>query len=90
MPGRNTATRDRHRRAIAKSQPPCAICGQPINYTLPHLDPGAFVVDHIEPLHHGGADTLSNKQAAHRGCNATKAARADGGPIIRRTATLAW
>lgn len=32
--GRNTATRDRHRQTIAKSQPPCALCGEPIDYTL--------------------------------------------------------
>jgi 5-methylcytosine-specific restriction endonuclease McrA len=70
--GRNTATRDRHRAAIRRTKPPCGICQQEIDYTLPHLDPMAYVVDHIVPLNKGGADVLENKQAAHRSCNRTK------------------
>jgi 5-methylcytosine-specific restriction endonuclease McrA len=69
---RNTTTRDRHRAIIRKGEPPCALCSGPIDYTLPHLDPGEFVVDHIIPLDAGGPDTLDNKQAAHRSCNRTK------------------
>jgi len=34
MPPRRTSIRDRHRKIIAKGRPPCAICGQPIDYTL--------------------------------------------------------
>ncbi|MFD4294149.1 HNH endonuclease [Rhodococcus sp. NPDC058532] len=81
--GRNTATRDRHRRYVARGKPPCGLCGSEIDYTLPHLDPGEFVVDHITPLALGGEDTLDNKQAAHRRCNEIKGARAteDVGPI---------
>ena len=70
--GRNTTTRDRHRKTIARDEPPCGICGQPINYQLPHLDPGSYVVDHIIPVNRGGDDALANKQAAHRACNRTK------------------
>ena len=70
--GRNTTTRDRHRAIIAKGQPPCGICGLAIDYTLPHLNPGAYVVDHIIPVAKGGPDTLENKQAAHRACNRAK------------------
>jgi len=40
------------------------------------------------PLHHGGTDTLDNKQAAHRACNRAKGARLDGGPVIRRSGSL--
>ena len=70
---RSTTIRDRHRRAIARTKPPCGICGGEIDYTIDdHLDPGAYVVDHIIPLIKGGADTLDNKQAAHRACNRTK------------------
>src|SRR5689334_17677114 len=69
---RNTATRDRDRRAIARTKPPCGICGDPIEYALPHLDPGSYTVDHIVPLAKGGTDTLDNKQAAHRKCNRDK------------------
>jgi len=74
MAQRNTATRDRHRSAIARTKPPCALCEQPIDYTLKYPDPGAYVVDHITPLSRGGPDTLDNKQAAHRDCNRTKSA----------------
>ncbi|MEU7843936.1 HNH endonuclease signature motif containing protein [Micromonospora sp. NPDC049114] len=88
-PGRNTAIRDRHRAAIARGRPPCGICGQPIDYRLPYMDPAEFVVDHIVPLKRGGADTLANKQAAHRRCNRAKSDNADGGPILRRSGSLA-
>lgn len=82
---RNTTTRDRHRRAIQRGHancgsehhdcrqknPDCALCGKPIDYTLPYLDPWEFVVDHVIPIDIGG-DELSNKQAAHRCCNRDK------------------
>ena len=64
--GRNTSIRDRHRKIIAKDEPPCGICGHPIDYNAPHLDPGEFTVDHMVPLAMGGLDVLANKQAAHR------------------------
>lgn len=70
--GRNTTVRDRDRKTIARTKPPCGICGQDIDYTLPHLDPKSYVVDHVTPLNKGGTDTLDNKQAAHRDCNRTK------------------
>lgn len=66
MVKRNTATRDKHRARIARDQPSCHICGMAIDYTLPHLDPKSFVVDHVVPLAKGGLDALSNKKAAHR------------------------
>lgn len=68
----NTTVRDRDRKAIARTKPPCGICGEPIDYTLPYLDPGSYVVDHVIPINRGGTDTLDNKQAAHRSCNRTK------------------
>ena len=69
---RSTTTRDRDRNAIKRTKPPCHICEQPIDYALHHLDPGAFVVDHVIPLARGGADELANKAASHRSCNRTK------------------
>lgn len=76
MTGRNTARRDRHRAILARDHPPCAICGQPIDYTLKWPDRWCFVVDHITPLDRGGSDTLDNKQPAHHKCNRDKSNRA--------------
>lgn len=72
MSRRNTTIRDRHRHQLARNKPGCHICGHPIDYTLPHLDPMSYVVDHVIPLNKGGTDTLNNKAAAHRTCNRTK------------------
>lgn len=77
MTERSTTTRDLHRKQIARSKPPCGICGADIDYSLPHLDPMAFVVDHIVPLSKGGPDTLENKQASHRVCNRLKSDKTD-------------
>jgi 5-methylcytosine-specific restriction endonuclease McrA len=88
MPPRSTTQRDKDRATIRRGKPACALCGQPIDYTLPHLDPYEYVVDHIIPLHRGGPDRLHNKQAAHRKCNAAKAGRLVA-PIVRRSGTLA-
>ena len=85
--GRNTSQRDRDRFRIRATKAACHICGNPINYTLPHTDEMSFVVDHVIPLAKGGADNLSNKKAAHRLCNSKKRARIVA-PIIRRSRSL--
>ena len=82
------SNRDRHRQLIARGHPNCGICRQPINYTLPHLDPRSFVADHIVPLAKGGTNHPTNLQPAHRKCNRDKADRTDGGPTIRRSQSL--
>lgn len=87
MAKRNSATRDRHRARIRRDEPGCHICGKAIDYTLPHLDPMAFVIDHVKALHNGGTDTLDNIKAAHRECNSKKRARAYA-PIVRRSGSL--
>uniref|UniRef100_A0AAU8B4B0 Endonuclease n=1 Tax=Dulem virus 32 TaxID=3145750 RepID=A0AAU8B4B0_9CAUD len=84
---RNTQIRDRHRAHIARGKPPCAICGQPIDYTLKWPDLWCFVVDHIVPVIKDGADVLGNKQAAHNHCNRQKSDRL-AAPIIRRSGSL--
>lgn len=88
MVKRNTTIRDRHRAVIARAKPPCHICGKVIDYTLPHLDPMAYVVDHIVPLAAGGPDALANKAAAHRACNRAKGDRTHAAGIIRRSGSL--
>jgi 5-methylcytosine-specific restriction endonuclease McrA len=84
---RNTTVRDKHRTQIARTQPPCGICGQAIDYGLPYLHPRSYVVDHIVPLTNGGPDTLGNKQAAHRDCNRAKGAR-EHADIMKRSGSL--
>jgi len=69
---RNTARRDRFRRIIAADEPPCALCGNPIDYQAHHLDPMSFTIDHITPRNRGGQDVIDNIQAAHRKCNRDK------------------
>lgn len=89
---RSTTTRDRHRATIAQQQPPCHICGQPIDYTLPHLDPMSYVVDHVIPVARGGEDALHNKAAAHRTCNRTKSDHMPGDtqPVRNWATTRTW
>ena len=70
--GRSTTIRDRDRAVIRRTKPPCGICEGEIDYSLRSPDPESFEVDHIIPLARGGADTLDNKQAAHRRCNRAK------------------
>lgn len=86
---RNTARQNKFRARIAKSRPACHICGQPILWDAHHLDPRAFVIDHVIPIAKGGDDALHNIKAAHRlrECNSKKRARLIA-PIIRRSGTL--
>lgn len=84
---RNTQRRDHHRKVIAKGQPPCALCGDPIDYTLRYPHPRSFVVDHKVSVHRGGTDTIDNKQPAHADCNRAKAAKVVS-PIIKRSPSL--
>lgn len=78
---RSTTMRDKHRAIIGRQRPPCHICDQPIDYSLPHLDPGEFVVDHVMPLARGGLDVIENKAAAHRSCNRKKSDKVDGDAV---------
>lgn len=84
---RDSGQRDKHRAIIKRGRPCCHICGKPIDYALPYLDPGAYVVDHLVPLARCGPDTLANKAAAHRACNRSKSDKAYA-PIVRRSGTL--
>ncbi len=84
---RNTTIRDKHRAIIRRGEPPCWICGEPIDYALRYPDQGCFVVDHVIPLDKGGPDTLDNKRPAHRRCNSAKSNKPHA-PIIRRSGSL--
>lgn len=56
-------------------QPPCAICGLPINYELKHPNPWSFTIDHIIPISRGGTTDEDNLQPAHFKCNRLKGER---------------
>ena len=52
---------------------PCAICGQPIDYSLPACHPLSYELDEIVPFSLGGsAIDYDNVQATHRICNQRK------------------
>ena len=51
----------------------CAICGRPIDYTLPAGHPLSYELDEIVPFSLGGsAIDYANVQATHRICNQQK------------------
>ena len=52
---------------------PCALCGQPIDYSLPSRHPLSFELDEIVPISRGGSPVdEENVQPAHRICNQRK------------------
>jgi hypothetical protein len=57
---------------------PCCICGQRIDYTLQHPDPGSFSVQHKRDWHSHPElrEAPANLDSAHLGCNS--AAGKDG------------
>lgn len=73
-PRRSNSTRRNKIRARIKAQGlPCAICGAPIDYSLPAGDPMSFEVDEIIPVSLGGDPLdITNCQPAHRICNQRK------------------
>lgn len=51
----------------------CALCGMPIDYSLPAGDPWSYEVDEIIPVSRGGDPLdINNCQPAHRICNQRK------------------
>ena len=94
MSSRNTATRDRHRAIIRRGEPPCALCGEPIDYTLKYPDLLSYTVDHIVPIGRNPTpermaelDVISNKQPAHFKCNRDKWDRVAVAPGARTFVT---
>ena len=67
----------RRNKAWLKAQGlPCAICHEPIDYSLRTPHPRSFEVDHIDPRARGGdLWARSNLQPAHRECNQRKGAK---------------
>lgn len=87
MVRQHTSTQKANHATIKRLRLPCAICGEPIDYTVKYPHPDSFVVDHIVPLAAGGTDHITNCQPTHRRCNSAKSARPFA-PIIRRCGSL--
>ena len=77
---------------------PCAICGQPIDYSLPAGHPLSFEVDEIRPVSRwrefgypsakAAALDRANVQATHRICNERKGAKVTYAPRPAQRALL--
>lgn len=66
----NGAARRKARARLRAMGLPCALCGLPIDYSLPAGDPMSFEVDEVVPVSKGGSPTdWGNLQPAHRICN---------------------
>lgn len=71
--GSHRAAYEKNRKIILATQNICAICGKPVDMSLPYGDPMAPCVDHIIPIAKGGhPSALENLQLAHWSCNRQK------------------
>lgn len=69
----NGSARTALRRGVAAMGLPCALCGRPIDYSLPPGHPMSYELDEIVPVSRGGSPLdPSNVQPAHRICNQRK------------------
>lgn len=86
---KNPRSRNGHRRRslrkkVAALGMPCAICGKPIDYSLPPGHPMSYELDEIVPVALGGSPfDPGNVQPSHRICNERKGASTKG---VRRGA----
>ena len=74
----------------ANTNAPCALCGEPIDYTLPASHRLALTVDHIHARWAGGPPLdPANWQPAHLACNSSRGAseRHHGHPTPQHTST---
>lgn len=81
----NGSRRTKLRTRVAAMGLPCALCGQPIDYSLPAGDPMSYELDEVVPVSKGGDPyDPSNVQPAHRVCNQRKGNRTgcDAGPTL--------
>ena len=75
LPGHRTAY-EKNRAKILATQDVCAICGKPVDKSIPSPHPLSPTIDHIIPVAKGGHPSdLSNLQLAHMYCNRQKSDR---------------
>lgn len=64
---------------------PCALCGKPIDYSLPAGQPMSYELDEIVPVSRGGDPyDPDNVQPTHRACNQRKGNRMPGDAVRRQ------
>lgn len=72
----NGSKRTKLRKRFASLGLPCALCGQPIDYSLPAGHPMSYELDEIVPVSRGGDPyDEGNVQPTHRICNQRKGNR---------------
>jgi len=84
--GKHRPQYERNKKIIFATQNVCAICGKPVDFSIPYPDPMCATVDHIIPIAMGGHPSdLDNLQLAHFKCNRLKGqdlnAKKNGPPI---------
>ncbi|MGC8490095.1 MAG: HNH endonuclease [Clostridia bacterium] len=77
---RKRVSAPRRRALWERDQGRCGLCGQPVTYD-------DAVIDHIQPVAHGGLTTPENLQMAHPSCNAYKSSSPN--PSVWRTRVAA-
>lgn len=69
----NGSRRNALRKRVMAMGLPCALCGRPIDYSLPAGHPMSYELDEIVPVSKGGSPyDIENVQPAHRICNQRK------------------
>ena len=72
----NGNARSKLRQRVLASEDVCHLCGQPVDKTLPHLNPWSAVIDEIVPVSQGGSPfDRANVHLAHRRCNSIRSNR---------------
>jgi len=87
LPGHRTAY-EKNRAKILATQNVCAICGKPVDKSIPSPHPLSPTIDHIIPVSKGGHPSdLANLQLAHRCCNRDKSDRLAPAhaPVVEKT-----
>jgi 5-methylcytosine-specific restriction endonuclease McrA len=70
----NGARRTALRQRILAAEDTCALCGKPVDKTIPYPQPGSPVIDEDIPIARGGSPyQRSNCHLMHRACNSWKA-----------------
>ena len=64
---------EKNKKRILATESICAICGRPVDKTLPQHDPMAPEIDHIIPISKGGHPSdIDNLCLVHSCCNKAK------------------